>query len=98
MGFFWNLMVIAPRDSSRVGSYPGQNGGPRLGNDQDWPPEKIDDLLRRIGEASAYFPMEHLAISLQRGFATFFEGNPLSWEQQRRKLELVVETARPAWG
>ena len=27
-----------------------------------------------------------------------FEGNPLSWEQQRRKLELVVETARRAWG
>ena len=45
------------------------------------PPEKIDDLLRRIEEASTHFPMENLAISPQCGFATFFEGNPLSWEQ-----------------
>ena len=42
--------------------------------------------------------MENLAISPQCGFATFFESNPLSWEQQRRKLELVAETARRAWG
>ena len=42
--------------------------------------------------------MENLAISPQCGFATFFGSNPLSWEQQRRKLELVVETARRAWG
>ena len=42
--------------------------------------------------------MENLAISPQCGFATFFESNPLSWEQQRRKLELVVETARRPWG
>ena len=62
------------------------------------PPEEIDDLLRRIDEAGRYISMENLAISPQCGFATFFEGNPLSWEQQRRKLELVVETARRAWG
>ena len=62
------------------------------------PPEEIDELLRRIEQASHYFPMENLSISPQCGFATFFEGNPLSWQQQRRKLELVVETARRAWG
>ena len=62
------------------------------------PPEDIDALLRRIDEASQYVPMENLAISPQCGFATFFEGNPLSWGQQRRKLVLVVETARRAWG
>lgn len=61
-------------------------------------PEEADHLLRRLDEASQYFPMENMAISPQCGFATFFEGNPLSWEQQRRKLELVVETARRAWG
>ncbi len=62
------------------------------------PPEDVEDLLRRIDEASEYFPRENLAISPQCGFATFFEGNPLSWEEQRRKLELVSETARRAWG
>ena len=62
------------------------------------PLEHVEDLLRRIDEASQYFPMQNLAISPQCGFATFFEGNPLSWEEQRRKLELVAETARLAWG
>jgi 5-methyltetrahydropteroyltriglutamate--homocysteine methyltransferase len=42
--------------------------------------------------------MENLALSPQCGFATFAAGNPLSWDEQRRKLELVVETARRAWG
>jgi 5-methyltetrahydropteroyltriglutamate--homocysteine methyltransferase len=60
--------------------------------------EKVDDLLRRLDDAAQYFPMEHLALSPQCGFATFAAGNPLSWEEQRRKLELVVETARRAWG
>jgi 5-methyltetrahydropteroyltriglutamate--homocysteine methyltransferase len=60
--------------------------------------EKIDDLLRRLDEAAQYVPMDHLALSPQCGFATFAVGNPLSWEAQRRKLELVVETARRAWG
>jgi len=62
------------------------------------PLESVEGLLRRIDEASEYFPMQNLAISPQCGFATFFEGNPLSWEEQRRKLELVAETARRAWG
>jgi len=60
--------------------------------------ERVDDLLRRIEEASRHFPMENLALSPQCGFATFAEGNPLSWDEQRRKLELVVETARKVWG
>jgi len=62
------------------------------------PPDNLVDLLRRVDEDGRFFPMENLAISPQCGFATFFEGNPLSWEQQRRKLELVAETARQTWG
>ncbi|MFQ6026637.1 MAG: hypothetical protein ACE5Q6_03885 [Dehalococcoidia bacterium] len=60
-------------------------------------PESVEGLLRRVDEASQHFPMPNLAISPQCGFATFFEGNPLSWEEQQRKLELVAETARRAW-
>lgn len=59
--------------------------------------EKQDDLLRRIEEASKYIPMENLALSPQCGFASVEQGNLLSWDEQRRKLELVVETARKAW-
>jgi 5-methyltetrahydropteroyltriglutamate--homocysteine methyltransferase len=60
--------------------------------------EKQDDLLRRIDEAARYVPMENLAISPQCGFASVEQGNLLSWDEQRRKLELVVDTARKAWG
>ena len=60
--------------------------------------ETVDDLLRRVEEAAQYVDMENLSISPQCGFATFFSGNPLSWDQQRQKLEVVAETARRAWG
>jgi 5-methyltetrahydropteroyltriglutamate--homocysteine methyltransferase len=60
--------------------------------------ESIDDLLRRVDEASRFIPLERLAISPQCGFASVAAGNPLSRDDMRRKLELVVETARRIWG
>jgi len=59
--------------------------------------EPRDLLLRRIEAASKYVPVEDLALSPQCGFASVSDGNPLSWDDQRRKLELVVETARQVW-
>jgi 5-methyltetrahydropteroyltriglutamate--homocysteine methyltransferase len=60
--------------------------------------ESQDVLLRRLDEASQYVPMDNLALSPQCGFASTLIGNPLTWDDQRRKLELVVDTARKAWG
>jgi 5-methyltetrahydropteroyltriglutamate--homocysteine methyltransferase len=60
--------------------------------------ESQDELLRRIDEASRYVPVEELALSPQCGFASTLVGNPLTWDDQRRKLELVVETAHKVWG
>ena len=60
--------------------------------------EKQDDLVRRVEEAAKYVPYEQLALSPQCGFASVAEGNLLSQEDQRRKLELVVETTRKVWG
>jgi methionine synthase II (cobalamin-independent) len=60
--------------------------------------ESKDLLKRRIEEATRYAPPEYLALSPQCGFASTIEGNPLSEDDQRRKLELVVETAREVWG
>ena len=60
--------------------------------------ESMDTLRRRIDEAARYVPLERLAISPQCGFASTALGNLLSWDEQRRKLELVVETARAVWG
>jgi 5-methyltetrahydropteroyltriglutamate--homocysteine methyltransferase len=60
--------------------------------------EKIDELKRRIDEASKYAPLEQLAISPQCGFSSDVVGNLISEDDQKRKLELVVETSRQVWG
>ena len=60
--------------------------------------ESPDELRRRIDEAARYVPIENLAISPQCGFASTAPGNQLTWDEQRRTLELVVATARKVWG
>ena len=60
--------------------------------------ESQDVLLKRIEEASKYVPIENLSLSPQCGFASVDQGNLISWDDQRRKLELVVGTARKVWG
>lgn len=60
--------------------------------------ESQDELLRRIDDAARYMPLENLAISPQCGFASVAAGNLLSIDDQWRKLELVVATARRMWG
>jgi 5-methyltetrahydropteroyltriglutamate--homocysteine methyltransferase len=59
--------------------------------------EPQEQLIHRIEEASRYVPLDNLAISPQCGFASTMEGNLLSEEDQWRKLELVVDTARKVW-
>jgi 5-methyltetrahydropteroyltriglutamate--homocysteine methyltransferase len=59
--------------------------------------ERKDDVLRRIDEASKIVPIERLAVSPQCGFASVEEGNPISPDDQRRKLELVVDVAQTVW-
>jgi len=60
--------------------------------------ETADALKRRIDEASKFLPLDQLAISPQCGFASDVVGNLLSPDDQRRKLERVVEVARQVWG
>jgi 5-methyltetrahydropteroyltriglutamate--homocysteine methyltransferase len=60
--------------------------------------ESIDELKRRIDEAAKYVSLDRLAISPQCGFASDVVGNLISEDDQKRKLELVVETARRVWG
>jgi len=59
--------------------------------------ENSDELVRRIEEASRYFPVENLALSPQCGFASTMEGNLLTEQDQWAKLRLVAETARRVW-
>ena len=60
--------------------------------------EAAGELRQRIEEASQYIPLERLALSPQCGFASTMEGNRISPEDQRRKLELVASVAREVWG
>ena len=60
--------------------------------------EAKDVLKRRIDEAARHAPIESLCLSPQCGFASVAGGNALGEDDQRRKLELVVETAEDVWG
>ena len=60
--------------------------------------ETPEGLTRRIKEASQFVPLERLALSPQCGFSTSVLGNRITAEDQRRKLSVVVETARTVWG
>ena len=51
----------------------------------------------RIAEASRIVPLDRLALSSQCGFASTAEGNRLTADDQRAKLEVVTSAARALW-
>ena len=59
--------------------------------------ESQDELLRRIDEAAEYVPLERPraepAVRLRLD-----AGQSAVGDEQRRKLELVVDTAHKVWG
>jgi 5-methyltetrahydropteroyltriglutamate--homocysteine methyltransferase len=60
--------------------------------------EPVDELRRRVDEASRYVAIGDLALTPQCGFASTSRGNQLTVDDERRKLELVVRTASEIWG
>jgi len=60
--------------------------------------ESADALRRRLDDASKFVAIERLGISPQCGFASTVGGNPLTIDDQRAKLHLVVDVARTVWG
>jgi 5-methyltetrahydropteroyltriglutamate--homocysteine methyltransferase len=92
-------------DTARAGTFEPLRFMPRdklvvlgLVSSKDPRLESQDELLRRIDEAARYVPIENLALSPQCGFASTAAGNLLTEDEQWRKLELVVATARKVWG
>ena len=59
--------------------------------------EDREAVEARIAEASRYVPLERLAVSPQCGFSSAVIGNPVSPEDQRAKLALVVDIAARVW-
>ena len=60
--------------------------------------ESKDELKKRIQTASAFVPLERLALSPQCGFASTIEGNAVTPADQEAKLRRVAETAAEVWG
>ncbi len=60
--------------------------------------EDLDWLRGKFDEASRYADLDQLGIAPQCGFASTEEGNAITPDDQRRKLELVVRTAEAIWG
>ncbi|SES20645.1 5-methyltetrahydropteroyltriglutamate--homocysteine methyltransferase [Tranquillimonas rosea] len=60
--------------------------------------EDMDGLKRKFEEASKYADLDQLGIAPQCGFASTEEGNAITLDDQKRKLELVVKTAEAVWG
>jgi 5-methyltetrahydropteroyltriglutamate--homocysteine methyltransferase len=60
--------------------------------------EDKDALKRRIEEAATYVDIDQLGISGQCGFSSTEEGNDLTIDEEKAKLELIVQVADEVWG
>jgi 5-methyltetrahydropteroyltriglutamate--homocysteine methyltransferase len=97
-GFFMEF------DSARAGGFEPLRFMPRgkkavlgLVSSKTGALESKDALKRRIDQAQKFVPPEDLCLSPQCGFSSTHHGNQLTQDEQWRKLELVVETAREVW-
>jgi 5-methyltetrahydropteroyltriglutamate--homocysteine methyltransferase len=97
-GFFMEF------DSARAGGFEPLRFAPKgkkvvlgLVSSKTGSLEKMEQLKRKIDDASRYVPLENLCLSPQCGFSSTHHGNQLSQDEQWRKLERVVETAREVW-
>ena len=60
--------------------------------------EELGELKRKFEAASKYADIDQLGIAPQCGFASTEEGNSITMDDQKRKLDLVVRTAEAIWG
>jgi Methionine synthase II (cobalamin-independent) len=60
--------------------------------------ESLDWLKAKFDEASKYADLGQLGIAPQCGFASTEEGNTITEDDQKRKLELIVTAAEAIWG
>ena len=58
--------------------------------------EPLDELKRRIDQASRYLPLDQLALSPQCGFGGI-DSKVMSEDEMWRKLDRMVETAKRVW-
>ena len=97
--------LLLEYDDERSGSFDALAGVPQdkivvlgLVSSKTARLETVEELEARIAQAAAITGLERLALSPQCGFATSVVGNAITVEDERRKLELVANTARRVWG
>ena len=59
--------------------------------------ESAAELAKRIDASSRYIPLDRLGLSPQCGFGTTVGGVPMTEDEEKRKLELVVQVAADVW-
>src|SRR5713101_654087 len=98
-GFFMEF------DSARAGGFEPLRFAPKgkkvvlgLVSSKTGSLEKMEQLKRKIDDASRYVPLENLCLSPQCGFSSTHHGNQLSQDEQWRKLGLVLDVAKSVWG
>ena len=60
--------------------------------------EDADDVKRRIDAAAKHIDLGQLCLSPQCGFASGFQQDRFSFDDQERKLAHIVHIARQVWG
>jgi 5-methyltetrahydropteroyltriglutamate--homocysteine methyltransferase len=60
--------------------------------------DTVAEVTARVQEAAQSFPRDQLGVSTQCGFASIAAGNPITEEDEERKLRLVAEVAGSIWG
>jgi 5-methyltetrahydropteroyltriglutamate--homocysteine methyltransferase len=95
--------ILLEYDSERAGSFEPLRLVPKdkivvlgLVSTKNSNMETVDDLKRRIDQASKYLPVEQLALSPQCGFGGI-DSKVLSEKEMWQKLDYLVETARQVW-
>jgi 5-methyltetrahydropteroyltriglutamate--homocysteine methyltransferase len=95
--------ILLEYDSERAGSFAPLRFAPKdkivvlgLVSTKSSDIEAVDDLKRRIEQASRFLPVDQLALSPQCGFGGI-DSKVLSEEEMWKKLDRIVKTASQVW-
>ena len=95
--------ILLEYDSDRAGSFEPLRLVPKdkivvlgLVSTKNSDMETVDDLRRRIDQASKFLPVDQLALSPQCGFGGL-DSKVLSEDEMWKKLDCIVETAGRVW-
>jgi 5-methyltetrahydropteroyltriglutamate--homocysteine methyltransferase len=60
--------------------------------------ESVDDLKRRVEDAARFIDIDQLGLCPQCGFASSFDTDRLTIDDEEKKLARLVEAAAAIWG